>query len=646
MSSDIGNDFYTYINREWLEQSEIPEGYRRWTVFSEQECRSNELISSILDSIDISVLDSDSDEAKIKYLHDSYLYEPSGESTGISIVRSIFSKIDAITELAGMFYFCGWGNRYGVQSFVQFDVDTDRNLRNILYILQSGLFLRAKTFYFSERFVSMRNSALPYMKALMEALNNPLTDTEIKRIWNVETRIASISISMSERRDLNDITTLLTWRKFKMTSNLPWDHFALGAELHLDDEAQLSSAHQEYFVSLASLLNTLDLAELRLWLKWKVASSYAPYISLPISEMHEKFIANVFLDRSQPPSREERAIHLVTSVMGEGLGKLYVRRRGSERDLAYARNMCLGLVRVWRSSLTRANWVANHEMVNRKLTSLNLLVGHPSSWRSYDSLKLIASGMLHNWQEGCKFAWDSAFSKLYEKVSPGEWSLFPHSTNATYHVLRNRVTIPLGIIDQPIFSSSYSFASNLGGLGVLVSHEIAHAFDERGRFIDTSSAASISLLDESFIEMIRVKIGAGLEASEISSRPDDLQNVTKLVNETFCDLLGFWVALRYLREHLLTQSMDNSFACAAYREFFQAWARLWRTLEHNAEDVSIKFNDRHAPPKVRCNFILSNCSEFYEVFNIQSSDKMWIPACDRIVDYLELSVNDTARLDK
>jgi predicted metalloendopeptidase len=60
----------------------------------------------------------------------------------------------------------------------------------------------------------------------------------------------------------------------------------------------------------------------------------------------------------------------------------------------------------------------------------------------------------------------------------------PSMVNAYYTPNKNQIVFPAGILQQPFFDNSFPYALNFGAMGVVMGHELTHAFDDQGREFD------------------------------------------------------------------------------------------------------------------------------------------------------------------
>ena len=96
------------------------------------------------------------------------------------------------------------------------------------------------------------------------------------------------------------------------------------------------------------------------------------------------------------------------------------------------------------------------------------------------------------------------------------------------------------------------------------------------------------------------------------------------LSENIADLGGLAIALDALRIRLDKERISETFRKKAYRQFFTSFAVSWRVKEKQAKILQSLFVDRHAPPPLRVNLVVSQFQEWYDAFNIKTSDPLYI----------------------
>ena len=57
----------------------------------------------------------------------------------------------------------------------------------------------------------------------------------------------------------------------------------------------------------------------------------------------------------------------------------------------------------------------------------------------------------------------------------------PPSVNAYYKPSHNMIVFPAGILQAPFYDPQYPRSLNFGAMGVVMGHELTHAFDDQGK---------------------------------------------------------------------------------------------------------------------------------------------------------------------
>src|SRR6185503_16406969 len=82
------------------------------------------------------------------------------------------------------------------------------------------------------------------------------------------------------------------------------------------------------------------------------------------------------------------------------------------------------------------------------------------------------------------FARARDLAKIGKPFDRDDWQMTVPTVNAYYDPQINGMVFPAGILQPPFYSVDASIPVNLGGMGVVVGHELTHGFDDQGAQYD------------------------------------------------------------------------------------------------------------------------------------------------------------------
>jgi endothelin-converting enzyme/putative endopeptidase len=111
-------------------------------------------------------------------------------------------------------------------------------------------------------------------------------------------------------------------------------------------------------------------------------------------------------------------------------------------------------------------------------------IGYPDVWRDYSSLKIERRNLMGNILRANEFETRRRIAKISKPLDRKEWGMTPPTVNAYYSGSYNEIVFPAGILQPPFFDNTRDDAVNMGGIGVVIGHELTHGFDDQGRKFD------------------------------------------------------------------------------------------------------------------------------------------------------------------
>ena len=199
-------------------------------------------------------------------------------------------------------------------------------------------------------------------------------------------------------------------------------------------------------------------------------------------------------------------------------------------------------------------------------------------------------------------------------MDPGEWEMPPHAVNAYFHPFRNEIVFPAGILQPPMFDAEADDALNYGGIGMVIAHEITHAFDDQGRRFDASGAFRDwwTAEDEARFSELADRLVAQFDAYEVAGGLHVNGRLT--LGENIADLGGLALTSRaHARVSAGAPPIDG---LTPAQRLFLAYATLWRS--HMSDELMRTRiqTDPHSPARLRVVGPLSNSTAFAEAYGL------------------------------
>jgi predicted metalloendopeptidase len=206
-----------------------------------------------------------------------------------------------------------------------------------------------------------------------------------------------------------------------------------------------------------------------------------------------------------------------------------------------------------------------------------------------------------------------ALASLNQPVDHSLWNAAPVTVNAFYSPGDNAITIPAGILQLPFFADGYSLASNYGGIGVVLGHELTHGFDNSGRLFDRSgmlndwwtpdTEAAFQARAQCVVDQYAsYQVLPGLSVDGQLTLPENLADMGG-VNVAY----DAWMARG---DHEGARGgLDDR------QQFFVAFAQSWCENARDAFLQSQVSTDPHSPARQRVNGALANAPAAAEAFS-------------------------------
>jgi predicted metalloendopeptidase len=265
---------------------------------------------------------------------------------------------------------------------------------------------------------------------------------------------------------------------------------------------------------------------------------------------------------------------------------------------------------------------ATKARARQKLDAVAYLIGYPSKWKTYD-FEVKPASYLEN--ALAARAWNLRYKlgKVGKPVDRGEWRMTPPTVNAYYRAPLNHMVFPAGILQPPFFNPKASVPVNLGGMGMVVGHELTHGFDDRGSQFDAQGNLANWWSDQDKARFQAKTDCVANQYSEYEAIPGVKLNGKLTLGENIAD--GGGVKLAFYAYRAMRKDAAEVNKAAGFNEdqqFFLGVGQAWCMKQSDELARMRTQTDTHSPSRYRVDGPLANLPEFAAAFSCAQGTPM------------------------
>ena len=585
------DDFYEYACGGWMKANPLPAAYSRYGSFDRLAEDNNKRINGILKELLFAI--------QLEMM-------PYGES-------ELFGSYIGADEMDAM--------------------------KNILTVRQGGLTLGQKDYYLEndEATVKIREAFKKHIVRMFQlfGFSKSVAEKKMKNVMKVEMTLAKASKSRTELRDPIANYNRMTLSDFQTK----YPHLQL--EKQMNAKGIKSQYIQELIVGQPAFMEVADklfasmtAAEYRDVMEWGLIDGSTGYLNDAVRAANFDFYGKVMSGRKEDHPLWRRSTNQVQGVMGEALGRIYVKKyfpaSSKERMKTLVENLRVAL----GERIAAQDWMDDSTKVNAllKLNTFYVKIGYPDRWTDLTNLKIDAKKSYYeNMQECARFwqAWQIDHT-AGKPVDRDDWFMNPQTVNAYYNPTTNEICFPAGILQVPFFDPEADDAFNYGAIGVVIGHEMTHGFDDQGRRYDKvgnlcdwwteADGKNFTERTQKFADFF----------SKIKVLPDLNANGQLTLGENLADHGGLQVSYAAFKEATKRKPLSTIDGLTPEQRFFIAYAGVWAGNITEAEIRNRTKSDPHSLGRWRVNGALPHVDAWYDAFGVKEGDKMFLPKAERL----------------
>ena len=630
-----GNDFYQFATGGWQKLNPIPDEYARYGSFDKLREENQKQIQELIEELGKAEHKAGTNAQKIGDLYKSGMDSVKLNADGAAPIQSKLQKISSTKDKKQLIGLMAEVSKSAPSQFFNFYVtadDKDASM-NIAHFMQGGIGMGDRDYYLEDQTSELRDKYVQLIETQFK--NAGYTEADAKEaavnVLRIESALAAGNITkeMLRKPELN-YHKMAVADLDKEVAPFEWVYFLdqLGAK-NLDS---INVAQVSPLKNAVAIFDKESVSNLQDYLSWKVIDGAANFLSDDFVNANFDFYGKAMSGRKELLPRWRRTVDGVNGALGEAVGQLYVEKyfsaEAKDRMIKLVDNLKLSL----SERINNLEWMSDETKAKaqEKLSTFIVKVGYPDKWKDYSSLEINDDSYYANMVRAQEFAFADMMKDLGKPVDNTKWYMTPQTVNAYYNPSTNEICFPAGILQSPFFYMNGDDAINYGGIGVVIGHEMTHGFDDQGRKYDKDGNLTDWWTKEDatrFDDRAKVMVDYFDNIVVIDSIN---ANGTFTLGENIADHGGLQVAYNAFLKTDQAKSTEKKDGFTPAQRFFLSYANLWAGNVRDEEIKRLTKIDPHSLGRWRVNGALPHIDAWYEAFDVQSTDSMYLPKEERV----------------
>ncbi|MBL9214720.1 MAG: M13 family metallopeptidase [Opitutaceae bacterium] len=624
-----GADFNRYANGGWLERTEIPADKSRWGAFDALGENNWRRIRGLLEEAAADPGPAGTTRQKVGDFFATALDTAAIDAAGLKPIEAELARIEALGSVDDLARYVADAHAHIGAPLFSFNIYADQKKNDdvAFYLLQGGMSLPTRDYYFDEAHAKVRTAFIEHVARLLELAGAAAESAraQAETVFDLERALAQDAKPPAELRDpLANYHKLTRAEAAAAAAGFPLPTYleALGLP---EAERDLIMGQPQFFASLGRLLTERPLAEWKSYLRYQALAAAAPYLAAPFENERFRFYQQVLSGVPQQEPRWRRAATVLDGTIGFAVGRLYVERYFPPAVKARLESMVDNMRGVLKDRILALDWMSDATKARalEKLAAFRVVIGAPEEWRDYSALEVARDGFYANVHRAFAFDHRRQLAKFGRPFDRSEWLRTPQQVNAYYQPSAGQLVFLAGILQPPYFDPAMDDAVNYGAIVAVIGHEITHGFDDKGRLYDAQGNLADWWTAED-AEKFNARAQKLVEQyGAYEALPGLFVNGKLCLGENIADLGGTSIAFEALQRSLRGKERPLIDGLTPEQRFYIAWAQVWRTKFRDDALRRAVATGPHSPGMFRAYGPLVNQQSFFDAFGIKEGDPLW-----------------------
>jgi len=626
--SNLKDDFFEAVNKEWLNTSTIPDGDMMGGVFSDLTRGNDDKLAAILKDLVGQKFKEGTKEQKLADYYTAALDTKSRNQAGIEPIANYLAAIKKASSLQELIQADNdLEKATSLSTLFNFMISADAkdSSTNVLYYIGMNMGLDKNSYVTNDENAKQLYIAFMTKLLVLSGEQEQSAKEQASKIYEMEKSLAAVSLDPQEQGDVTKYYNPYTIQQFAaLYPHVDIKHMLKEANLSQVDKVIVIDEKQAKKYAEYLQEDQLELLKSysKVWLLQQTAFKLTDDYRKAVKDFNAGFFG-ITGERSD----EDSAIDSTKAYLNNYMGQMYAERYFSKEAKQDVEHMVKQFIDIYKERIKAVDWMseATKQKAIKKLETMQVKIGYPDKWNdqlSKVTIKTYDKGgsLFANAIAIQKAKADATKAKLGKPVDKSEWEMNVYEVNAYYNPLNNEIVFPAGILQAPFYDIHAKKEANMGAIGIVIAHEISHAFDNNGSAYDENGNANNWWTEEDhqkFMEKCQAVIDF---YNGIEIVPGATNSGLLTLSENVADLGGVAASLQVV----------SGMAQPDYKVYFESYANVWKATMTREIAAYLSANDVHSANKVRVNRTVVNFPEFYTTYGIQAGDGMYVAPEQRV----------------
>ena len=628
-NATIASNFYQAVNKEWLLKAKIPVDSPSidsfYTLDEDVKGKLKKDIKNLGEGKESSDITGMSEFITFYKAASDYKQR---EKDGLEPLKPYLKEIEDIKDLNDLANKSASLTDKGIPLPFGYDVGTnaENTSQKQIQLSPPSILLPDVSIYKDE--ASKKQYLTPIETATQKALemlgySEKNSKRIVKEALEFDEIIAKYSLSNEEMSESKNLVHPKTAEEINAYSG-SFKLYDVIKDIMGRDLETINVPNTKYFENYSKVVNQDNFSKIKSWMLVQEAMAASNSLTEDY-RLNFQSISMAIMGTQKPISKEDTVYEMSVNLFSDVMSVYYGRKYFGEEAKTDVTGMIDKIKNVYRGRLQQNDWLTE-ETRNKaieKLDKMKVFVGYQEDVDpGTKELHLDPNKSFFELSEDiAQFGKRYTIDHFDEPIDKNKWSGSAFDINAYYNPESNSINFPAGILQAPFYDKNQSTEKNYGGIGVVIGHEITHAFDSNGADYDENgdmhnwwTKADTKAFDKRLKAFEDQWNGLEIYGTKVNGK--------LTVTENVADAGGLSSTLQVLKTDVTKPNL---------KDYFENYADIWKqkaSLQYNKYTM---VQDVHAPNELRVNQQLKNLPEFYEAYpQIKEGDAMYLAPSKRI----------------